>query len=153
MQDRKSIQSDHAIEFAKCFFRRRLAADVITGLEDMGGIETDTKPLRLAHVLDDRREMFELVAEARALAGGGLERYLRFHFRNHGPDRIQRRDDFFQTRLLARAEMRTGMHNEKRQLELIGAHQFLRERAERVRVELRIRRREIDEVMRVGESR
>src|SRR5947207_12863665 len=106
MQGRKSIQSDHAIEFAKCFFRRRLAADVITGLEDMGGIETDTKPLRLAHVLDDRRELFELVAEARSMAGGCLDRDLRFHVRNHSPDRIHRPDASFHALPLARPEMR-----------------------------------------------
>src|SRR5205085_6862414 len=117
MQGRKSIQSDHAIEFAKRFLHSRFAADVVTSLEDVGGVEADTKPLQLAHVLDDRGEMLELVAETRSLAGGGLERDLRFHFWYHGPDCIQRRDDFFQAGFFAGAKVRAGMHDEKRPLE------------------------------------
>src|SRR4051812_14899695 len=49
--------------------------------------------------------------------------------------------------------MRTGMKNEKRQLELIRAHELFRQRAQRVRVELRVSGREINQVIRVREHR
>jgi hypothetical protein len=45
------------------------------------------------------------------------------------------------------------VHDQKRQFELVRPDEFFRERAERVGVELRIRRREIDEIVRVGERR
>ena len=49
--------------------------------------------------------------------------------------------------------MRARMEHEKRQLKLIGADQFLGERAKGVRVKLRVGRREIDQVIRVRENR
>ena len=49
--------------------------------------------------------------------------------------------------------MRAGMQNQKRQLELIGALQLLRERAQGVGMKLRIGRGEIDQVIRMREDR
>ena len=60
---------------------------------------------------DDRRQVLELFTQTRSLAGRRFERDLRFHFRNHRPDRVERRDDFFQARRFARSEMRPRMHN------------------------------------------
>src|SRR5262249_29395430 len=51
------------------------------------------------------------------------------------------------------AEMRAGMKNQKRQLELIGADEFLRKGADRVRQKLRIRCREVNQIIRVGKDR
>ena len=96
----------------------------------MRGIETNTKPLRFADILNDRREMLEFVTEARALTRRRFERDLRFHFRNNRPDRIERRDDFFQAGVFARAKVRSGMHDKKRQFQLIGANELLRKRAQ-----------------------
>src|SRR4051812_5975861 len=116
----------------------------------MGGVETNAEPFRLADVLDDGGEMVELISETRALSRRGLERDLRFHFRNHRPDRVDRGTDLFQPRLFAGAEMRSRMQNEKRQFELSRPSQFFGQGTERVRMELRIRGGEIDQVTRVS---
>ena len=114
----------------------------------MRGIEANAEPFRLAHVLDDVREMLEAMAETRTLTGGRFERDLRFHFRQNRMHGVDRFDDSFQSGFFARAEMRARMQNEKRQLELIRPNEFFRERAQRIRVKLRIGRREIDQVIR-----
>ena len=49
--------------------------------------------------------------------------------------------------------MRAGMQNEKRQPELIGARQLLRQRANGIGVKLRIGRGEINQVSGMGEDR
>ena len=49
--------------------------------------------------------------------------------------------------------MRAGMQHEKRQLELVRADEFLGKRAQRVGVKLRVRRGEIDQVIRMREDR
>jgi len=74
MQCRESIQSDHAVEFAKHFLHSGFAADVVTGGEDVGGVEANTEPFRFAHVFDDRGQMLELVTQTRSLAGRRFER-------------------------------------------------------------------------------
>src|SRR5687768_231607 len=49
------------------------AAEVVAGGEEVGGVEADGEALRLLHHLDDLGEVFELAAEATALAGGDLQ--------------------------------------------------------------------------------
>ena len=68
-------------------------------------------------------------AETRSLAGRCLERNPRFDFRQAGEDLIERANYFREARGLSRAEMRSGMHDQKRQLELVRAHEFFRKRA------------------------
>ena len=60
---------------------------------------------------------------------------------------------FVEPGFFAGAEMRARMQDEERQFELVRAEEFLGERAKRVGVKLRIRGREIDQVIRVRESR
>ena len=106
-----------------------LRREIVAGGVDVRGVEANAEAFRFAHVVDDVGDLLELVAEARALAGGRLERDLRFHFRQDGVHGVDRADDFVEAGLLARAEMRAGMHDEEWQLELIGACQFFGERA------------------------
>ena len=48
--------------------------------------------------------------------------------------------------------MRAGMQDQKWQLELIGANEFLGQSANRIGVKLRIGRREVDQVIRMREN-
>ena len=67
-------------------------------------------------------------------------------------DGVDRTHDLLEARFFTGAEVCAGMENEKRQFHLVGAHEFLGERADRVGVELRVGGREIDEVIRVREN-
>ena len=78
MQRGEPLEPDDAIEFGEHLPRRSFGREIVAGLEDVRGIETDAEPFRLAHVLDDVRDLLEAVAETRALAGGRLERDLAF---------------------------------------------------------------------------
>src|SRR5437762_6179252 len=129
MQCRETVQPDHPIELAKGFPNRGFVADVVTGGEDVRGIETNAEPFRFTHVGDDGGEMLEAIAETRALAGRGLERDSGFDFRQAGEDLIERANYFREARGLSRAEMRSGMHEKKRHLELVRADEFFRRRA------------------------
>src|SRR5437868_7388261 len=82
MQSGETVQSNYAIELAKHFPRGRFAANVVTGRENMGGIETNAETFRFPDVGHDGAEMLELVSETRSLAGRRLERDFRFHFWN-----------------------------------------------------------------------
>ena len=118
----------------------------------MRGVEADAKPFRFAHVLDDCGNLLEAIAKAWALTSRRLERDLRFRLRQNAVNRVNRIDDSGEPRFLAGTEMRAWMEHEKRQLELIRPNEFFRERAQRIRVELRIRRSEIDQVTRMREG-
>src|SRR5262249_18015401 len=133
--------------------RRCFSGDVVTGGVDVCRVEANAKPLGFAHVLNDVSELFEAMTETRALAGRGLERDLRFQFPFFSKHGIDRQDSLFETGFFAGAEMRAGMKNQKRQLELIGADEFLRKGADRVRQKLRIRCREVNQIIRVGKDR
>ena len=87
----------------------------------MCGIKTNTEALRLAHVCDDVGDLLETVSETGALAGCGLECDSGLHFWNFSEDAIDRFHDLIQAGLLAGAEVRARMQNQKRKLELIGS--------------------------------
>ena len=75
-----------------------------------------------------------------------------FVLRQTGMHGVDRADDFVEARFDPGAQMRARMQDQKRQLQLIRADQFLRQRAQRVGVKLRIGRGEIDQVVRVRED-
>ena len=123
----QAIQANQRDRIRETFVRARfLAADVVAGGEDMRGIETNTKPFRLAHVVDDVGDLFESLAETRSLTGRRFERDPGFHFRNIREHAVDRFDDLFESGFFAGAEMRARMQNQKRQFKLIGACQFFR---------------------------
>ena len=70
--------------------------------------------------------MLKRMTKARALARRRLERDARLYFRacERKPGRLID-TTFFKSGLFARAKVRAGMQNEKRQPELIGPHQLL----------------------------
>ena len=153
MNGSETIESDYAIEFAKRFLSPPFAADVVAGGENVRGVQTNTKALRFAHVLDDARDLLESVAETRALASGCFERDPRFDFRDFSKHAVDRGDDFFESGFFAGAEMRAGMKNQKWKLELIGPSKLFRQSADGIRVKLRIGGREIDQIIGVGKDR
>src|SRR5437016_2440592 len=83
----------------------RFADDVVTGGENVRGVEANTKPLRLARVGDDVSDLFEGVAETRALAGGRFQSDFRFHLPHHAEHGVERRHDLVEACLFACAEV------------------------------------------------
>src|SRR6266496_3046613 len=114
----------------------------------MCGVETNTQPLRLAHATDDVSEMLEFVPKTRALAGRRFESDSRLHFGNARVHAINRSDNFLEPSFFTCAKMRARMQHEEWQFELIGANQFLGKSAQGVRMKLRIRCSEIDQIIR-----
>ena len=54
----------------------------------MRRVETNAEAFRLAHVGNDVRDLFEAIAETRALAGGRFERDFRFRLWQDGVHRV-----------------------------------------------------------------
>ena len=54
---------DNPIEFAKCFFRRNLRADVVTGSKNVSGIEANGESFRFAHIVNDMRNLLEAMTK------------------------------------------------------------------------------------------
>ena len=59
----ETVESDYAIEFAKCFLDPGFTPDVVAGGENVCGVETNTKALRFAHVLDDVTDLLEAMTK------------------------------------------------------------------------------------------
>src|SRR5438552_10973820 len=128
------------------------AADVVTRGEKMRGVKTDTNAFWLAHIGNDESEMLEPMTDARTLSSRGLEGDLRSPLRNFAKHLVDRIDYFLQTRFFTCAEVRARMQHQKWQFKMVGPGEFLRECANRICVKLRIRRREVDEVIVVPED-
>lgn len=97
--------------FANTFRVEASVEKIVTRLEDMRRIETNAEPLRLAHVLDDVRELLKLITQARALTRGRLERDPGFRLREQGMDGVDRADDLLQAGFLTGAEMGARMED------------------------------------------
>src|SRR4051812_36318185 len=90
MQSSKAFQANDPIELAKNCTGCVLIRDVVARSENVCGIETNTKALRLVHVHDDVCEMLEAMSKTRALPSSGFERDLCFHFWDHPKNRVDR---------------------------------------------------------------
>src|ERR1043165_5684496 len=128
-------------------------ADVVAGGEDVAGVDADADALLFVDEVYDPAELLERAAEAGALPRGGLEerddlvpRQARMHVVERARDLVGAGGD-------ARAEVRAGMEDDGVDAEALGAVELVGHRLERVAVDLRVRRGEVDEVRRVGEDR
>src|ERR1051326_1876013 len=119
----------------------------------MRGVEANTDALRLAHSGNDEGEMLESMTDARTLPGRGLKRDLRSHVGNSAKHLVDGIDNFLHTSFFACAEVRARMQHQKWQFKLVRTTEFFREGANRICVKLRIRRSEVDEVIRVPKDR
>ena len=152
MKSAELVEPDDAIKLAEHAPGPVFRADVVTGGEDVGRIETDAKALRFARVLYYVRDLLKSVPQAGTLSRGRLQGDACLHLWNLAVHAVDGSDDRLQAGLFPGAEMRARMQNEERQLELMGAGQFLRESADGVGVELRIGRGQVDQIIGVGED-
>ena len=60
----KTIPPNHPIEFAKGLSQRRFIPDVVTGGENVRGVEANTHTLGLADAADDVGKLLEFVSQA-----------------------------------------------------------------------------------------
>ena len=67
MDRSETIESDFLVKFTECFSNSRLATNVVTGRENMCGIEANAEPLGLADIVHDVREMLKTMAKAGTL--------------------------------------------------------------------------------------
>src|ERR1700730_4258882 len=77
---RETLETDHSIEFTKCFLNTGFAADVVTGGEHVRRVEANAETLGLADVVDDVSDLLKFMAQTGALSGRRFERDFRFHF-------------------------------------------------------------------------
>src|SRR5205823_5063959 len=103
---RQPLAADDFVKGSECFFRSTPGRNVVTGSEKMCGVDANTEPLRLAHVLKNKRKLLKRMPEASSLTGGDLQRDARFGFRQLAMNLVEIRDDFFQARLHTRAHVR-----------------------------------------------
>lgn len=61
------LKPDHLIEFGKRGAAALFAAQVVTGGKGMAGIEADTDPAFILHLLDNRRQVFEAMSQVGTL--------------------------------------------------------------------------------------
>jgi hypothetical protein len=61
---REPVATNDTIEFMKCFLNRNLRANVVAGSRNVSGIEANAEPLGLAHIVNDVRDLLELMTEA-----------------------------------------------------------------------------------------
>src|SRR5205807_34813 len=101
MNGGQALETDHAIELTKRFLDRSFSADVVTGSEDVCGVEADANSLGLSHVLDDVGDLLKRATEARTLSGGGLERDPRFDLLNFPENLVDRSGDFLESGFFA----------------------------------------------------
>src|SRR6266571_3921261 len=111
MDRRETVESNQAIEFAEGLLDPGFAADVVAGGEDVRGIETNTEPLRLAHVFDEVSDLLEPVTETRTLPSRCLQRDPRFHLWNFAKHAVDRSDNFFEAGFFASADVGARMQN------------------------------------------
>ena len=71
------VEADNAIKFIDHGRVATRPAEVVTSGKQMAGVEAHTDALRLAHALDNFREMLESPADAASLAGGAFEQQFR----------------------------------------------------------------------------
>ena len=63
MNGRETLETNRALEFAERLLGPGFAADVIAGGKDVRGVETNTKPFRFAHIVDDVSDLLERMAK------------------------------------------------------------------------------------------
>src|SRR5688572_28888665 len=66
-------ESDQPVERVQGLGVARLRREVVPGGKQMTGVEADDQSLRRLAVVQHPRQVLEPVAQARSLAGGGLE--------------------------------------------------------------------------------
>src|SRR5690606_24544806 len=102
-------------------------AEVVAGGEEMGGIEADAEPLRVAREGDDLRKVLQAPAEPRALPGGALKADERLAPRHAGEDVVERLGHALKPRRLSLAHVGARMRHEQRDAEQVAAPDLLGE--------------------------
>src|ERR1700736_408993 len=105
MKSSQVSDSNRAIEFAKHFSRSRFCRNIVAGGEDMGGVEANTKPFRLARPLNNVGNLLEGVAQTGALTSRRLKGDPGFHFGQFSKHLVNGSDDCVESGFLTGAEM------------------------------------------------
>ena len=119
--DQRSDLTDRRIPALGC-------ADVVARRKEVGGIQAEAKPLRLLHPVENRREMLDLIPQARPLPRRVLQRDAHGRLPGRGEHLVQAGDDLFDARSLARAQVRARVQHQKRQPQLGGEFDLLDQR-------------------------
>ena len=120
----QSSKTDDAVEFRHRLPVGRFRADVISGGERMARVEADAEPLRLRDVLKNSGNLLELPAEIRSLPGGRFHKNFRLIAGCLAMNRVERFRDAPQARLFARTDVRSGMHYQRGNAQLLAAFDF-----------------------------
>ena len=128
MEGEDLIEADEVVEFTEGGVPTFFGADVVSGGEEMGGVETDAEALGFIDFVEDGGEMIHFVAEATALAGGVFEGDADGRLFCSAKDFVEAGDDLFEAGSFASAEVRAGMHDKEGEADLGREIDFLDER-------------------------
>ena len=130
---------------------RVVVAQLVSGREDVAGVEADADPLFVVHEPDHLPELFERAADATPLAGCGLEQRHHAMIGDEGVHLIQRSRDLVDARGGARTEVRAGVEDDGVGAETLGTIQLVGHGGDRLLEKQRVRGGQVDQIGRVRE--
>jgi hypothetical protein len=145
-------ETDELFDLADGVVPAFLGAEIETGFEEVGGVEADAEAARIFNALKNFAEMFDAVPEAASLAGGVFESDADGRHFCDGENFVEAGNDILDAGFFTRAEMRAGMHDQKRKAESGGEIDFLDERFYRIIAIGRRRGAEVNEVAGMAED-
>src|SRR4029077_12899930 len=119
---------------------------VVTGSEEMSGVDAHTETLGIAAATQDECEFLKRPAGRRPLPRGGLQRNPSLDLGHGLEDSIQAGHHLLEPHFNSLAHMGAGMEHKKWKAQALGHDQFFLKRAERQVVEGGVARREIDKI-------
>ena len=108
------VHAELPVELAPHGEVRLAVGQVVSGGKGVAAVEANADPLRPSHLRDDRRQVVELPAEVRPLAGRDLQADLRFDPRPQLVHEVDRPGDIGQALLFAGSGVRAGMDDDVR---------------------------------------
>ena len=121
------LEADEVVDFLQGCVPTFGRANVVSGGEEMAGVEADGQAFGVLHAIIDRGEMFHAMAQTAPLPCRVLERDAHFGLARGCERFVESCDGALDADLLAGAHVRAGMHHQKRQTEGSREADFLRQ--------------------------
>src|SRR5262245_33713362 len=128
VKSREQVDADDLIEFAEGLFVTIFAAEIVPGGKSMFGVEADAQSVALVGRIDHVGDLFEAIAELRALPRGDLQGNSGFVTGTSFVNLIEGFGDRLDSLRFARSHMRAGMGDEIAHAENFAALQFVDKR-------------------------
>ncbi len=152
MKHPDAVDAYQPVELAQRLAVALSGADVVSGSEQMAGIEAESYSIDIPYSLQDACQMLEAIADAAPLARGVFE-----HDRNRRPrsiqSAVQRFSDPHNARRFSRPFVGARMHHQQGDFQQLGSFHFFHQGIQRKAVQVRVRGSRVDEVGSVSNHR